>query len=53
MKIMVFQEGIPFDDVGERRELYELVVASGMSGADFYDAHFGFETPIDDRCDVG
>jgi 8-oxo-dGTP pyrophosphatase MutT (NUDIX family) len=49
----VWRQNIPFDDVAGRRELYDLVEGSGMEGADFYEKYFGFETPQDDRCDIG
>lgn len=49
----VWLQHVPFDEVKDRRGLYELVEELGMSGIDFYERYFGFETPEGDRGELG
>ena len=39
---------IPFDDVANRIELYQIQSNSGLSNLEFYKTHFGFADPEDD-----
>ena len=43
----VWRQHIPFDDVDNRQELYQIVEDSGLSGDAFYEEHFGFDDPIE------
>lgn len=44
-----WRQHVPFDEVEDRWGLYGMVEESGLSGMDFYERYFGFETPEEDR----
>ncbi|MCA9918542.1 MAG: NUDIX domain-containing protein [Anaerolineales bacterium] len=49
MGTAVWQQHVPFDAVSDRQELYRMMDDSGLSGLEFYEQQFGWQTPSDDR----
>ena len=49
---IVRQQTVPFDEVSDRQELYQLLAESGLSGLEFYVQTFGLEDSSDDRREV-
>ena len=49
MGTAVWQQNVPFDAVSDRQELYQMLDESGLSGLEFYEKQFGWQTPSDDR----
>ncbi|MBK7894945.1 MAG: NUDIX domain-containing protein [Candidatus Promineifilaceae bacterium] len=46
---IVRQQNVPFDEVSDRRELYQLLDESGLSGLEFYTQTFGLADSGNDR----
>lgn len=49
---IVRQQNVPFDEVSDRRELYQLLDESGLSGLEYYVQTFGLEDSSNDRREV-
>ena len=49
---IVRQQTVPFDEVSDRQELYQLLSESGLSGLEFYVQTFGLEDSSNDRREV-
>ncbi len=48
----VWRQQVPYDEVENRQELYDLVAESGLTGEEFYVQHFGWDEPVDNRREV-
>ncbi|WP_420640961.1 NUDIX domain-containing protein [Candidatus Leptofilum sp.] len=46
---VVRQQNVPFDEVANRQELYQLLDESSLSGIDFYAQHFGWDDNHNDQ----
>jgi hypothetical protein len=46
---VAWRQNIPYDNVVDRAELYEIQRASGLSKLEFYKTHFGLDDPENDK----